>query len=342
MELFIEIIKHTIEITSIVFVMMLIIEYINVLTSGSWQESLAKSRWKQYVIASLLGATPGCLGAFMVVTMYTHRLVSFGALVTAMIATMGDESFVMLAMIPRETVMLSGTLIVTGILFGIITDSILKDKNMLHSQKCNGFESHTIEHCNCFPKGEILTQLRNCSLARGILSVLILFFIFYFITGDIGPKEWNWLRITILLSMGVALFIVLTVPDHFLEEHLWEHIATKHIPRIFLWTFGTLFAVHLLIDQLGLEKIRQESSWLIAGLAGLIGLIPESGPHLVFVTTYAKGLIPISILFVSAFVQDGHGMLPILAYSRRVFFIVKFIKLITGLLLGYILLFLGY
>ncbi len=43
MELFFEIIKHTIEITSIVFVMMLIVEYINVLTSRSWQEGLEKN-----------------------------------------------------------------------------------------------------------------------------------------------------------------------------------------------------------------------------------------------------------------------------------------------------------
>ncbi len=63
----------------------------------------------------------------MIVTMYTHRLISLGAQVTAMIETMGDESFVMLAMIPKETIMLTGILIVIGILFGIITDYIFKD-----------------------------------------------------------------------------------------------------------------------------------------------------------------------------------------------------------------------
>ena len=32
--------------------------------------------------------------------MYSHRVLSLGAVVTAMIATSGDEAFVMLAMIP--------------------------------------------------------------------------------------------------------------------------------------------------------------------------------------------------------------------------------------------------
>ena len=179
-------------------------------------------------------------------------------------------------------------------------------------------------------------------MPRGILCALIIFFLFYFLVGDIGPAEWNWLKITIIITMSIALFIVLTVPDHFLEEHLWEHIVLEHVPRIFLWTFGALFVLHLLIEQIGLNGIGRESSWLIMGAAALIGLIPESGPHVFFITSYAKGIIPISILLVSSIIQDGHGMLPMLAYSRRDFILAKMIKLIIGLALGYGLLFLGY
>ena len=70
------------------------------------------------------------------------------------------------------------------------------------------------------------------------------------------------------------------------------------------------------------------------GLACLIGLLPESGPHLIFVTLFAKGMIPISILLASSVVQDGHGMLPMLAHSRREFFIIKATNFSVGLLLG--------
>ncbi|GAI00212.1 unnamed protein product, partial [marine sediment metagenome] len=44
----IETLKHALMITGFVFVMMLVIEYINVQTKGSWQNSLKKSRWIQY------------------------------------------------------------------------------------------------------------------------------------------------------------------------------------------------------------------------------------------------------------------------------------------------------
>jgi len=67
-------------ITGFVFVMMLVIEYINVQSKGLWQKSLTKNKWRQYIIAGILGAIPGCLGAFTMVAMFSHRLVSFWSL----------------------------------------------------------------------------------------------------------------------------------------------------------------------------------------------------------------------------------------------------------------------
>ncbi len=68
--------------------------------------------------------------------------------------------------------------------------------------------------------------------------------------------------------------------------------------------------------------------------ACLIGLLPASGPHLVFVTLYAGSAIPLSILMASCIVQDGHGMIPTLAHSRRAFLLVKGIKFFMGLAVG--------
>jgi hypothetical protein len=68
--------------------------------------------------------------------------------------------------------------------------------------------------------------------------------------------------------------------------------------------------------------------------AALIGLIPQSGPHLMFVNLFAQGLAPFSVLLTSSIVQDGHACLPLLAHSRRDFLIVKGIKLVIGLALG--------
>jgi hypothetical protein len=76
-------------------------------------------------------------------------------------------------------------------------------------------------------------------------------------------------------------------------------------------------------------------------LAGCLGIVPESGPHLLFVTLFDNGAVPLSVLTAGSIVQDGHGMLPILAHSRREFFRIKGINLLAGLLVGVLLLCLG-
>ncbi len=384
-------------ITGFVFVMMLVIEFLNVLTSGAWQHRLARSRFGKYIFAAILGVIPGCLGAFAAVAMYSHRVFTLGAVVTTMIATSGDEAFVMLAMIPGPALILTGILLVVGIIVGILTDIFAGKTGKSGDADCCEMVVHDGHAEKCFAKGQILSQWKNCIAARGILAVMLILLVAAIIAGQVGhhdhggqdisghtgveessdedlqvalvdhdghvhdeedahPEgdihhageidseghaghgegEWNWVRITMLISSLVALFIVVTVSDHFLEEHLWEHIARKHLLRVFLWTFSALFVLYLLTDHMHLDihAIASERGWIILGIACLVGLIPQSGPHLVFVTLFAQGLIPFSILLAGSIVQDGHGMLPMLADSRRRFLLVKMINLIAGLIIG--------
>ena len=69
-------------------------------------------------------------------------------------------------------------------------------------------------------------------------------------------------------------------------------------------------------------------------IAAVMGIIPESGPHLIFVMMYVQGLVPFSILFTASFVQDGHGMLPLLSYSIKDSVLIKVFNLAFGLIVG--------
>ncbi|MEJ2199525.1 MAG: putative manganese transporter [Desulfuromonadaceae bacterium] len=325
---------HALMITGFVFVMMLVIEYLNVLTQGVWQRGLRGNRWQQYLLAAFLGATPGCLGAFAVVSLYSHRVVSLGALVAAMIATSGDESFVMLSLIPGTAVWIFLVLLVAGVVAGILTDVLFGSRMEQPAFGGHELDFHEEETCTCFPRGHIVAQWRQCSPSRGVLMLALSLFLLALLTGQLGPPSWNWIRVTLLLTSAVGLVIVATVPDHFLETHLWEHVALTHVPRVFLWTFGALLVMHLLVEQFHLAGWMQDNRLIMLLLACLVGLIPESGPHLVFLTLYTQGAVPFSVLLASSVVQDGHGMLPLLADSRRDFLQVKGINFIVGLLLG--------
>jgi hypothetical protein len=331
------IIVHALMITSFVFIMMLLIEYINVLTKGSWQDILKKSRWGQYVLSGFLGAIPGCLGAFTIVSLYSHQVVSLGALVTAMIATSGDEAFVMFSMFPVKAFWLTVGLFLIGIISGYISDLIFKKQKLLIVHLNHELPIHEEEEvCHCFSRKQFWPQLKNITLQRALLTGIFLLFLFFFFTGTLGAKEWDWKKITFISGALFGFFVVMTVPDHFIEEHIWIHVLKKHVPRIFLWTFGALLAIHFIEQYIHLESWIKDNYFWILLIAVLVGIIPESGPHLIFVTLFASGSLPISILLANSIVQDGHGMLPMLAVSRKGFVWVKVINMIVGFAAGLI------
>jgi len=335
-DMIVETLEHAFMITGFVAAMMLVIEYLNVLTRGNWQARLRAHRWGQCILGALLGVAPGCLGAFAVISLYTHRILSAGALVATMIATSGDEAFVMLAMFPEKALLLFAVLFFIGLVSGLVVD-VFPGKLRIgggESEAC--LRIHAEEAACRLPAGRILSQWRRCSAHRGVLSLFLGLFMFSVASGNLGPETWDWVRITLLLTAGMGLFVVATVSDHFLEEHLWNHIVKKHVWRVFLWTLGALILVHVFVDHLDLKVWIKGSRLTVLMLACLIGLIPEAGPHLIFVTLYAQGVLPFSVLLAGSIVQDGHGMLPLLAHSRGEFIRVKAINFAIGLAVGLI------
>ncbi len=345
-------IQTTVMITGFVMVMMLFIEYLNVKTRGGWSKRLLKSRFSQIATASVLGLIPGCLGGFAAVSLFTHKMLSFGALTAAMIASSGDEAFVMFALFPEKALLIQLILFTLALGSGWLIDRLTGDYRP-HLKTYHPFEIHTLDKTSeSYPpenwKESLVYNLRHLSFSRFLLITGILFFIFSLVFGhggheEAGPHpfslfgEYGFNLVFALLSLG-ALFIILVSDQHFLDEHLWHHIIKKHFLRIVFWTFAALLLIR------GIEAFVDASVWIgenrltVLFAAVLIGLIPESGPHLIFVTLFAEGSLPFSILLASSIVQDGHSALPLLAESKKGFFLVKTINMGIGLgmgLLGY-------
>jgi hypothetical protein len=338
----IDVLQHTVLITSFVFVIMLLVEYLNVQTKGKWQKTIKKSKPVQYLISAVLGGIPGCLGSFTVVSLYSHGVVSFGALVTTMIATSGDEAYVMLSLFPEKAIFLTIIISIIGIVIGILVDLFYKKQEALLEKLGHSLQLHEEELIEKQPRGYILQQLRNITFERTLMISLLVLFLILIIGSFVEPHEWNWVRITLIISSLFALFVVTTVPDHFLEEHLWQHVLKRHLLRIFLWTLGALLVINILQSFLDVESWIQANTFTVLIIAVLIGIIPESGPHLIFVTLFASGSIPFSILMASSIVQDGHGTLPLLAVSKKGFVYLKAINVVVGFVFGVLGILLGF
>ena len=134
----------------------------------------------------------------------------------------------------------------------------------------------------------------------------------------------------------VVLGVLLFAGDHFVDEHLWEHIVCHHLPSIFLWTFGTILIIGILMSCFDITSWISDNTILMILLAAAIGIIPESGPHLVFVSLYAAGVVPLPVLLASCISQDGHASLPLLAQSRGSFIKAKLINVVVAVAVGMI------
>ena len=343
MNIITEVFEHSIMITVFVFVMMMFVDYLNVVTKSKIQKLLtSRHRCKQYFTSSFLGAIPGCLGSFMNVSLYERGLLSFGALAGGMVATSGDEAFVMLALFPKKAILLFAILFIVGIISGYIID---KTAYILKIQPCGPCHLTQVSHgkeCHCFDFRGTIESLKNLSLSRFLILLLLFGTLYGLFAGIIGPADWGWKKNSLTFLILLANFIVITVPEHYLQEHIFNHIVKKHLWKIFLWSFGALLFVDIGFKFWNLEVFVQNHMVWILLIAALTGIIPESGPNLLFVMLFVNGTIPFSVLLTSSIVQDGHGMLPLFAYSLKDSLWIKFFNLIIGLGLGLILFMMGY
>lgn len=151
----------------------------------------------------------------------------------------------------------------------------------------------------------------------------------------------RWINLVFAGISLVTLFLTARANEHFIKSHLWDHVIRKHLKSIFLWTFGALLVIQFGTQFLDIEHWLKDNVVLMILLAVAIGLIPESGPHMVFIALFAGGLVPFSVLFASSIVQDGHTTLPLLAESKSSFFKAKLINMVVGLSVGLLLHFVG-
>ena len=366
--------------------MMMMIESLNIESKGLFFKGLRKTKVGQVVIASLLGSIPGCMGGFATVSLYTHRMFSFGALVAMMIASSGDEAFVMLAMIPEQALIIFAVLFVLAIAVGIITDKIY---DRVHAKKCDmhdheecgvqtdcdGYEIHeheTHEHEHA---------KRHFGWKRISMLVGLALFIAALGTGMLGHDHSahdghghvheseqiatgkalamtceehghthehehehghtidllseDWMNVLFAGLSVIMLVVLIFAKDHFVEEHLWNHIIKKHLPTIFAWTFGVLLFLGIIMHFVDIDNWISDNTALMILLATLIGIIPESGPHMIFVTLFAAGVVPFPVLLASSISQDGHAGIPLLAESKKSFAQAKLINCFVALAAGY-------
>jgi hypothetical protein len=113
-----------VQVSAFVAVTVLLFSYAQYRTDGRLVRRLEENRRAGPLVGALMGLTPGCGGAIVMMPLYVRGTVSFGTVVATLIATAGDSAFVLLALAPEAALYAYGIAFAAALVFGYAIDTV--------------------------------------------------------------------------------------------------------------------------------------------------------------------------------------------------------------------------
>jgi hypothetical protein len=117
-------------VTVFVAAMVLLFSWLQYITAGKFVDAIrANKRW-QPVIGALMGITPGCGGAIVMMPMYARGYVTYGTVIATLIATLGDAAFVLIGAAVTDSSFIAPVIAVhlisfiVGVFWGYLVDGL--------------------------------------------------------------------------------------------------------------------------------------------------------------------------------------------------------------------------
>ncbi len=298
---------------------------------------LDKTKKFHVIMASLLGALPGCGGAIVVVTQYIQGRISFGSLVAVLTATMGDAVFLLLAAEPFTGLFVFALGAGVGALTGFIVDKI---------------------HGETYLQGNSKLKVEFEKLKKTFVSNFNFFWTLIFLPGFV---------IGLFVAFQQDLDQILKIPEGYsLVASLGLAGA---ILSIFMWSLNPLSDFQCSTDRKRtllsrvVDTTNFVTTWVICGflvfeifmfitsydlkiffdiwlpfvplVAIIIGFLPGCGPQIVVTTFYLNGFIPLSAEIGNAISNDGDALFPAIALAPKAAIIATAYSAIPAFIFAY-------
>ena len=117
-------------VTVFVASMVLLFSWLQYITAGKFVDVIRSKKRLQPVIGAMMGITPGCGGAIVIMPMYTRGFVSYGTVIATLIATLGDAAFVLIGAALTDSSFVAPAVAVhiisfaTGVTWGYLIDGL--------------------------------------------------------------------------------------------------------------------------------------------------------------------------------------------------------------------------
>ena len=103
-------------VTVFVAAMVLLFSWLQYVTAGRFVSWIRDNQRFQPAIGALMGLTPGCGGAIIVMPMYARGYVTYGTVIATLIATLGDAAFVLIGAIFQDSAFLTPVIAVLSLI----------------------------------------------------------------------------------------------------------------------------------------------------------------------------------------------------------------------------------
>lgn len=294
--------------------------------------AMGRSRAMQVPIAALLGVSPGCGGAVVVVAAYAAGKVSFGAVVASLTATMGDAAFLLIATRPDAAAVLLPMQLAIGILTGWLIDRYV-----------------TVDYrpqggaCEIAPRIGA-PRARDWAFLAAVAPGLV-----------VGAAQVASVELTHVLGVPVAAIALAGV---FLGLAIWSvspvtamtNGADAPVTRmaeetafISVWVILAYLAYDYAAVYAGLDlkALFQTIAPVLPLVAAAVGFVPGCGPQVLVTTLYVHGTIPFASLVANAISNDGDALFPAIALAPRAALMATVYSTVPALIAAYALYFLA-
>lgn len=291
-------------------------------------DALRNAKGYQVPLAAVLGSTPGCGGAVVVVAAYSSGNVGFGAVVAALTATMGDAAFLLIATRPDAAMVVLPLSLAVGVITGWVIDAM----------KIGGYVTDASAQCELAP---LIGRVRVKDYAY--LSIVVpglVMGISQLAQVDLEAVYGDYMLWVGLAGIAVGLLIWSTSDMQAMTNSKDSPVTrmAEETSFIAVWVIGAYLAFDYTVAYAGLDlKALFNSVGVLLPMVGIvIGFIPGCGPQVLVSTFYINGLIPFSALMGNAISNDGDALFPAIALNPRVAMMATLYSAFPAVLLAYL------
>lgn len=294
------------------------------------------------LVGALLGVSPGCGGAIILMPLYARGKVSFGTVVAALAATMGDSSWVVLAWNPGFALKIHALLFVVGLVTGYVVDALGIDPARAANRRVAAAPAPAGLAAVGGPDlagarrllGGLLPRVPASTAFWGLttpafaVSVPVVFQLVDpgALSRSFGGVD-PYLALGVLGSLTAALIFTAgrgRLADDSLEtahpcslRETLRHSAHE-ASFVTVWVAVAYLGWQVVTTTTGFDGSQLALTGLVGVLVGAgIGLIPGCAVQIVFTGLYVSGGLPLPTLVANAISQDGDALIPLAALRRH-------------------------